>query len=101
MPVQEEGLPRKRQRFSYLSRVIEDKLHQGKEKASKQPLRQQELERYLESMPALGDEDDPLAFWVDQKELYPLLSALAVDIMCVPGSSAPVEKTFSTAGEKF
>ena len=99
LPVQKEGLPRKRQRFSYLSRVIEDKLRQGKEKASKQPLGQQELECYLESMPALGDEDDPLAFWVDQKELYPLLSALAVDIMCVPGSSAPVERTFSTAGE--
>ena len=36
--------------------------------------------------------------WLDQKEkeLYPLLSALA---MCVPGSPAPVKRTFSTAGE--
>ena len=98
--VQEEGPSRKRQRFSYLSRVIEDKVRQGKQKASKQPLGRQELERYLESMPSSSDDDDdPLAFWVGQKELYPLLSTLAMDIMCVTGSSAPVERAFSTAGE--
>ena len=96
---EEEGPVKKRQRFSYLSKVIEDKLRQGKEKAAKQPPGEQELERYMESMPSLGDDDDPLAFWVEQKDFYPLLSALAVDIMSIPGSSAPVERIFSTAGE--
>ena len=30
---------------------------------------------------------------------YPLLSVIAVDLLIVPGSSAPVERTFSTAGD--
>jgi len=30
---------------------------------------------------------------------YPLLSKIAVDILVVPVSSAPVERVFSTAGE--
>ena len=36
---------------------------------------------------------------MDQKELYPLLSALAMDIIRIPGSSAPGERTLSTVGE--
>ena len=30
---------------------------------------------------------------------YPLLSVVAVDLLIIPGSSAPVERTFSTAGD--
>ena len=30
---------------------------------------------------------------------YPLLSVIAVDLLIVPESSAPVERTFSTAGD--
>ena len=50
-------------------------------------------------MPSIDDDDDPLSFWVEQKDLYPLLFSLAVDIMSIPGSSAPVERIFSTAGD--
>ena len=33
------------------------------------------------------------------QEAYPLLPSLALDVLCIPGSSAPVERVFSTAGE--
>ena len=99
-PLPEEESPvKKRQRFSYLSKVLEEKLRQGKEKAAREPHGKQELERYLDSVPSLGDDDDPLVFWVEQKDAYPLLSTLAADIMCAPASSAAVERIFSTAGE--
>ena len=97
---QEEGGPvKKRQHFNHLSKVLEDKKRQGKEKAAKQPHGEQELAHYVESMPSIDDDDDPLSFWVEQKDLYPLLFSLAVDIMSIPGSSAPVERIFSTAGD--
>ena len=99
--VQEEGPSRKRQRFSYLSRVIEDKVRQGKQKASKQPLGRQELERqWSQCLHQVTMMMIPSPFGLVRRlELYPLLSTLAMDIMCVPGSSAPVERAFSTAGE--
>ena len=40
---------------------------------------------------------DPIAFWLEQTN-YPLLSAIAVDTLVIPGSSAPIERVFSTAG---
>ena len=42
---------------------------------------------------------DPISFWIENEAGYPLLSSLAIDILCIPASSAPVERTFSTAGE--
>ena len=42
---------------------LEDKQHQGKEKAAEQPSGEQELEQYMESMPSLSDDNVPLAFW--------------------------------------
>ena len=70
-----------------------------KRKRAKQPRGEQELEPYMESLPSLGDDTDPLVFWVEQKDFYPLLSALAADTKSIPGSSVPVERIFSTAGE--
>ena len=54
---QEEGPQKKRQRFSHLAKVLEDKLKQGKEKASKQRPGEQELDRFLETMPSLEEDD--------------------------------------------
>ena len=42
---------------------------------------------------------DPLVFWASEKQTYPLLSEVAADILVIPGSSAPVERVFSSAGE--
>ena len=42
-----------------------------------------------------------MAFWLDEEVArdYSQLSVIAIDLLIVPGSSAPVERTFSTAGD--
>lgn len=62
-----------------------------------------ELESYLQlkisnSTNADDDHDDPLQFWNDQERLFPNLFTLAKKILCIPASSAPVERNFSSAG---
>ena len=66
---------------------------------SKQPPREQEVGRYLSAVHSVSDRVDLIAFWVEQEQTYPQLSLLAIDILMIPGSSAPVECIFSTAGD--
>ena len=54
--------------------------------------------QYLESPPHVDEEDDPLKFWTDNERSYPALCLLAYDLLCIPASSAPVERVFSTDG---
>ena len=89
--------PKKRSRFSHLTKVLEQKLREGLEKAAKHSCGELEWEQYMQAVHSVGDEDDPLSFWLEHQEAYPLLSSLALDVLCIPGSSAPVEGVFSTA----
>ena len=41
---------------------------------------------------------DTLDFWVKSESLFPVLSKVACDVLVVPASSGPVERTFSIAG---
>lgn len=41
--------------------------------------------------------EDPFAFWFQQKEKLPLLYNIAVDVLSVPATTAPVERVFSRA----
>ena len=44
-------------------------------------------------------EDDPFDFW-NTIENYPIIIVpIACDILCVPPSTAPIERVFSTSGE--
>ena len=48
------------------------------------------------------DEDmelDPLVYWIREAAMFPKISHVACDIMCVPASSAPVERVFSISGD--
>ena len=93
----ENPLPKKRSRFSHLTKVLEAKVKEGLE--TKHPHGELELTKYMDVVHSVPDEDDPLSFWVEHQDTYPNLSSLATDILCVPASSAPVERVFSTAGE--
>lgn len=42
--------------------------------------------------------DSALVFWSKNKDRYPQLHALAVKLLSVPASSAPVERIFSRGG---
>ena len=48
---------------------------------------------------SLPERVDPLTFWIEQENMYPLLAILAMEVLTIPASSTPVERVFSTAGE--
>jgi len=58
-----------------------------------------EVERYFSSKVTLSERVDPINFWVEKESSYPLLSAVAVDLLCIPATSVSVKHTFSVAGE--
>lgn len=87
-------------RFCHLSRLLEEKWKEGVKRASeesKQPTWEQQLDNYLKSIQPV-QHPDPVAFWLDE-EVARDYSQIAIDLLMVPGSSAPVERTFSTAGD--
>ena len=49
-------------------------------------------------MPKGDDSDDPLDFWIESEKHYPKLAPFAMDFLCIPASTTPVERVFSTAG---
>ena len=58
------------------------------------------VEEYLLS-PCLPQEENPLEFWKLNQVKYSTLAKLAPQFLCVPASSAPVERLFSIAGKLF
>lgn len=59
--------------------------------------RMEELERYrLES--SINRNDDPLVWWKNNQHRYPFLSKLARKYLCIPATSAPSERVFSSSG---
>ena len=74
-------------------------MKEGLKKKAKLPHGQAEVDRYFDSFEPLREEADPFTFWMEQASVYPLLSSVAIDVLSIPASSAPVERVFSTAGE--
>ncbi len=56
-----------------------------------------ELNSYLLT-PVIDGEDDPLAWWKVHKINFPRLCKIACKYLCVPATSAPSERLFSTGG---
>ena len=44
-------------------------------------------------------ESNLLTYWTDNKWKFPQLAAMSHWLLCIPASSAPVERIFSTAGK--
>ncbi|KAM9824978.1 E3 SUMO-protein ligase ZBED1-like [Syngnathus typhle] len=57
-----------------------------------------EVQRYV-SDPPLGRAEDPLAYWLSHRNVYPHLFRLAKHFLCTPASSLPCEQVFSKCGE--
>lgn len=86
-------------RFRHLNRVLEVKFKEGMKRKSKHPPGATEVERYFDSVEALAEHVDPISYWESMTQEYPLISSVALDILSIPASSAPIERVFSTAGE--
>ena len=86
-------------RFKHLDKVIEQRWKENLEKSAQLPPGKEEVERYFALSVALSDRVDPVMFWLQNESQYPLLSPIAIDLLCIPASSAPVERTFSVATE--
>lgn len=41
---------------------------------------------------------NPISFWMSKASVFPSLHKVAIDILCVPATSAAVERVFSQAG---
>ena len=93
-----DELPTKR--FHHLNKVLEQKFKEGIKK-SVNPPGHGEIQRYFDSVETLSEAVDPLSYWENQVQYYPILSSIALDILAVPASSAPFERVFSTAGDSI
>ncbi len=56
-----------------------------------------ELNNYMMS-PTIDSEMDPLTWWQVHQVDFPHLSKLARKYLCIPASSSPSERLFSTSG---
>lgn len=56
-----------------------------------------ELKRYLQEEP-IDSNADPLAWWRDNQNRFPLLCKVARKYMCICAKSTPSERVFSAAG---
>lgn len=93
-----EGEPPPKQ-FCHLAQILEQRLQEDASQAAKKQPGEEELGQYLAIVHSVPDDIDPINFWVQQEKDYPLLASLAVDLLSIPGSSAPIEHVFSTTGE--
>lgn len=85
--------------FRHLDKVLQINWKEKVKSKSKLPPGKIEVERYFESTDSLTDTADPIEYWLNHQATYPLLSSVTIDTLSIPGSSAPVERVFSTAGD--
>ena len=88
-------------RFRYVFDIMDKKATEKKEVAKRQPnLPELQLDCYIHTTARTryDPDSDPILFWIQSRESYTFLAPFAIDILAAPSSSAPVERTFSTAG---
>ncbi|XP_053376453.1 E3 SUMO-protein ligase ZBED1-like [Mercenaria mercenaria] len=64
------------------------------------PLKQADIEIHkYQELSSVPLSEDPLKWWRDNQGHFPLLSYLARKMLCIPSTSVPSERVFSTAGD--
>lgn len=64
------------------------------------PLQQaaDEVQKYR-GMPAANLSVDPLLWWKDNQHTFPMIAPVAKKLLCIPSTSVPSERVFSSAGD--
>ncbi len=57
-----------------------------------------ELHEYWNILITTENAGDPFQFWFQHEKMFRKLFPLAVDILSIPATSAPIERAFSVAG---
>ena len=86
------------QLFRHLSKQLMQK------KLKKEPFAKSSAEKEVELFMQQRETNcpqstDALDFWVKSETQFPTLSLVACDLLVIPASSAPIERTFSIAGD--
>jgi len=53
-----------------------------------------ETKRYFQE-DVIAEKEDPLLYWKMKREIFPSLSAMAIDYLSIPATSTPSERAFS------
>ena len=87
------------QTSSVLQEILGD-VYFVKAEPAKTPMEQAELQvsAYKKEAP-VPLTTSPLTWWKDQEYTYPLLAKVARNLLCIPATSVPSERVFSTAGD--
>ena len=93
--------PQKKKPRSVLSDLFDADVYFVKEVSGNKSMLErasEELVNYKKQTP-LSFDADPLSWWKTNEFYFPLLAILAKKYLCVPGTSVPSERIYSTAGD--
>ncbi|XP_069102962.1 E3 SUMO-protein ligase ZBED1-like [Argopecten irradians] len=82
-----------------LASVFGDVILTGEEPATRTTLEMAQTVLNNYSSQVLPLKADPLKWWKDNGYFFPLLSHLSMRRLCIPATSVPSERVFSTAGD--
>lgn len=68
------------------------------EPKSHQDICEAEISQYKKE-PPINASENPLTWWSHHSDRYPSLSTMAKKYLCIPATSVPAERVFSTAGD--
>lgn len=90
------AIPVKKQKYDGLFNEFEDSSED--ESTRDLDVASDEIFKYTNDKVQFPEGTDLMAWWHGHDKVYPLLSKLAYFVHCIPASSAPSERSFSTAG---
>ncbi|XP_062506066.1 E3 SUMO-protein ligase ZBED1-like [Corticium candelabrum] len=95
----EDQLPLPKKHKSELGQLLGDmftNLSQAKQVTSRDKA-ENVLQKYLDE-PCLNIDENALKWWEQNSSRFPAISKIAQRLLCIPATSTPAERLFSTAG---
>ena len=90
-------------KFKRLKELLSEKRKAKEDTIQNSSRSEENIELIKYSQQILDDstaiDEDPFIFWQKNQKIYPLISSVALDLLSIPPSTAPVERIFSTGGE--